>query len=578
MNRPATSGTSPLLRAVCLAAVVLSLVVYGLSLFQRYLVNDDYQILHTAWLRASGQAPGRDFAIYSYHLIVDLLVPVFRWFPDSFVPLFVARAAMWMALCAIAWMLYRLAAIWFDPVTACITPVLALSAQAMIHRALDIRPDLLTTLLWLLILLILSSPFLVSPGRLVLLGATIAAVIINRFKAALIAPLVVLVLAEHVLLAVRQIGRGNTAVLMSGLRVAGLLLAGFVAPCLAYISWLAAHGELHTFYVTNVALAGVVGGAHGATKSEAARTLAVSLDQDAPFWLLAALGVVLRAANAKRFSGRLNVLAGGLALVLLGSVVLNPAYYPYNLVTLVPLLAPFAAYPIGLLAAGNAGGTRGATAALLLIASPFVSGGSTMLDYATRSTNAHQRALEQFLLRYTPDTATVFALEGIGIYRPSLYHWRMPWVIRPAYVSGQIDFSREMAESPPVIVVTSYRLPGWLLPRDRDFVARHYVPLAPYLLTQGFARTAGASAPSEFELLSPGRYELVAPSGVSCQVDARPVAPGATIDLTAGRHTLEGPPQATCTVRRYFSAEARAMVANPLHRPYLVPPNLASIE
>jgi hypothetical protein len=559
---------------------VLSLlsVVYALSAAHRYLVNDDYQILHTAWLRASGRVPGRDFAIYSYHLIVDLLTPLFRWFPDSFVPLFAGRIVLLAVLCAIAWMLFALGGMWFNPLTGWIAPVLALSTQAMLYRALDLRPDLLTTMMWLGILLILTGARPLSRRSLLLLGAVTATVLVNRFKAVLILPLCVTVLGRHVFIETTDTRGRWAAVVRSACRASGWFLAGFAAPILVYLGWLASHAELHTFWATNLALMGVVEGAQAVAGDDIKRTLSASFGQDTPFWLLVGIGIILRITHAKRFSTRLNVLAAGLLALLFGSVVLNPAYYPYNLVTLLPPLALFAAYPISILASGSGRPTLRRGAAALLILAPLLSGGAAMTDAAVRSTIDHQLALERFLLRYTPDGAAVFALEGVGIFRPSVYHWHMPSVLRPFYLHGGIDFSQEMTDARPAIVVTSYRLPAWLLPRDRTFITEHYVPLAPYLLTQGFMLGPGPSRRTSFQVLASARYEVITREGALCLLDGRPVAQGAEVDLARGPHTFEAEQSASCTVRRYFPPDGLRMVANPLHRPYLVPPGLGTIE
>jgi hypothetical protein len=572
-------GTHGALRLVCAVGVGLSLAVYTLSSTRRYLVNDDYQILHTAWLRAIGKTPGHDFAIYSYHLIIDLLTPLFRWFPETLVPLYAGRTAMVLTLAGVALLLYAVGGRLFGRTAGMIAPVLAISSQAMIHRGLDLRPDLLTTLIWLAMVWVMSSRRLLKAGPLLALGALAGVVFVNRFKAALIFPLVAIVLVQRAAQSIEGGWPNWRRGWAPMARAVALSLTGALVPLLLYAGWLGLHGELGTFLSVNLALVGVVEGASAVSRLQVARTLMTSMTQDPIVWCLGMFGIVERALRAREFSAQSNVLTGGLAIVMIASVVLNPAYYPYNLVTLVPLLALFAAYPVGAMVDRSADRrVLRVSAATLLVASPFLIGGRTLIDYATRRTDDHQLALERFLVDYTAPNAAVFALEGVGIFRPSLYHWRMPEVMRPVYEQGGMDFARELETTRPEIVIVSYRLPGWLLPRDREFIARHYVSLAPYVLAQGFGAGGPEARNEAFELLATTRYELLSGGTGQCLLDGRKVHSGELRTLARGRHTLHTPPNARCTVRRYYPDEARRMIANPDLLPYLVPPALSSIR
>jgi hypothetical protein len=563
-----------ILPAVCVVGVVALLLIYCLSAANRYLVNDDYQILYTAWLRSTGQIPGRDFGIYSYHLLVDLLEPVFVVFPRSLVPLWVGRALMLATLAGIAWLLISLGNRLFGKPAGYVAAVLALASQALLYRALDLRPDLLTTLIWLAMLGLLLDERLLERRRLVLLGVLAGIVFLNRFKSALIFPVVVLLLAQRAWEASSD-RRSGWRVFFRAAVVSGV---ASLIPLGLYACWLVAHHELRTYLEVNFALAGVVENAVvRSPKPLRMMALGTTFSQDSLLWILAALGIAARAINARRFDSRTNTAVAGTLALAIASVVLNPAYYVYNLVTLVPLIALFAAYPVAMLVRDGSR-THGQTLAIAVLSIPFLTGWRTMAREAVDRTIAHQLALNQFIQRYTAPTSHIFAMEGVGLFRPSIYHWRMPEVLLARYAAGGIDYAHEIREAAPEIIIVSYRLPGWLLPRDRAFFMRHYVPLTPLVAVQG--HSGGGEAPGEetFELLSSGLYETVIAGPGYCRIDGVPTArDGQPVMLESGLHTLDTGARTTCAVRRFYPREARELIANPRQLPYLVSPKLASL-
>lgn len=559
---------------VCAVAVASLFLVYCFSAANRYLVNDDYQILYTAWLRSTGQIAGRDFSIYSYHLLVDLLEPLFVLFPRSLVPLWVGRVAMLATLAGVVCLLVSFGNRLFGRPAGYVAAVLTLASQAMLYRALDLRPDLLTTLIWLALLRLLLDERLLQRDRLALLGVLAGIVFLNRFKSALIFPVLALVLADRVRRASTSWQSARTQLARTAL-IAG---AASLLPLALYACWLAAHHELRTYLDVNFALAGVVENAV-VRSPKPLRTIALrtTFHQDSLLWLLAAIGVVIRAIHARRFDRRSNAVAAGTLTLAIASVALNPAYYAYNLVTLVPLIALFAAYPVATVVR-ESDHARSVAFALVVLAVPFLTGWKAMAREATDRTIAHQLALNQFIQHYTSPSASIFAMEGVGLFRPSLYHWRMPEVLLSYYAAGGMHYAQELREAAPEIIILSYRLPGWLLRRDRTFLEQHYVLLAPLVAVQG--HLTGGKVPREeaFELLSPGPYEVLMEGPGDCRIDGALASRGGhPISLKSGMHTLSTGAHTTCMVRRFYPREARELIANPRHLPYLVSPKLATL-
>jgi len=181
-------------RAVAAAAAIAVVgltFVYGRQVLLRYLVNDDYQVLYTAWLKSLGKVPGRDFFMASYHLLFDLLAPLVALISESLTALYLGRVAMLLVLGATGLVLYRITSHMFGRVSGFLAPVLAMSTGALLHRGLDLRPDGLTTLVWLTIGLVILKRSTLDRRRAFTVGLLIGLACVNRFKGVLVGPVVV---------------------------------------------------------------------------------------------------------------------------------------------------------------------------------------------------------------------------------------------------------------------------------------------------------------------------------------------------------------------------------------------------
>jgi len=561
-------------RAVAAAAAIAVVgltFVYGRQVLLRYLVNDDYQVLYTAWLKSLGKVPGRDFFMASYHLLFDLLAPLVALFSESLTALYLGRVAMLLVLGATGLVLYRITSHMFGRVSGFLAPVLAMSTGALLHRGLDLRPDGLTTLVWLTIGLVILKRSTLDRRRAFTVGLLIGLACVNRFKGVLVGPVVVGLVAYDAWTAKPPIRR------VRAMAIALLSLAlGTATSASLYGIVLLATGQLGAFVRVTVDLTREIGAI--AEPFERHKTLLATWSQDRAFWLLATTGAAMLIAAAIRRFRREHAVGLGLLLLASASLLLNPAYYCYNLVTLIPLVAPLAACPVGWLLDRLWDGlmSRGrrtivAVLGACLTLSPVLAKSRELWQFATVRSNAHQLALQRFLFAATSPSDAVFALEGIGLFRPSVYPWRLPAVLLGLYRRGDVNYDVELADVRPEVIVTSYRVPDWLVPRDAGFIDRHFVALAPFLLVPGFAApSAGAHS---FEILSPGRYDVLIAQGGHCMLDATDVHAGQIVDLSSGMHELSTE-HASCAVRRHYSPDAIAMVANPHHIPYLIPPTL----
>jgi hypothetical protein len=553
--------------AAGLATCAALLAAYALSAFTRYLINDDYQTLYTAWLKSQGKVAGRDYFLTSYYLLVDLLAPIMRLTGESWFPLYATRLALVAAMATTAMLLHRVTARVAGDAAALLAPILWLGSTSVLHRGLDLRPDLLTSLLWMAVVACLLAPRALARLAVAVVGALLALAILNRFKGALILPAIG---ASYLFLSWTP-PRGRWRRLLA---VVGWSAVGAAAVVLPYLLWIAASDGLAEFVRVNRDLYADLGGRLGSGGEVRRATMFGSLRADWWFWLAVALGVF---ASRIDLRGRLTIeRLVWITLPLLGaaSVALNPGYYAYNLVTLQLLLAPLAARGLVAAAARWRPAAAGGPPALALVALavlPLLLQARVIRD-VTRDTNGHQKALARFIAAYVPRDRAVFALEGVGLFRPAVYHWRFPAVLAGRYAGGGWSFAEEFRQQPPELVIASYRVPGWLTPADRAFLGAHYVPLTPLVLVPGLD-TRDRRGVLPLELLTSGPYEVRASPGGSCRLD------GASVDsreprlLRAGAHRLEVV-RGRCLVRRYYPPEALALLANPRGLPYFTAPGL----
>jgi hypothetical protein len=441
------------------------------------------------------------------------------------------------------------------------------------NRALDLRSDLVTTLLWTLSLDIVVGP-LAAPdldrrttiGLLAKLGVVLGLMPVNFFKAALAVPIVLGLLAVQTLI-------GSARPTKTRLRRAALvvsIVAGVsLVPIALYAVYLGASGALpsvldasRSFFQT------MVGAPDPATARESSFRLVVESDP----WICIAIGVgiVLRLDSAAKYPAKANAGVLGILVLSAASVMLNPSYYEYNFVTLLPLLAPFGGHATARIFRLVEGAVS--TPALLPVAvlafllGPLFTRMSMLFDVGFVPTNKHQLALHHYLLTYVPRDQGLFALDGVGVFRPSVVHFWLTFLIRPRYEAGEFSYEKELRARPAALALKSYRLPGWLTERDRAFVVAHYVDLNRDFMVPGAALSGPGHA--RIELLVPGTYEVVTAS--TCRLDGA-IAEGGRVRLERGAHELEA--DGGCLVRLYVEPAARALLTMPTVVPYLAAPS-----
>lgn len=451
------------------------------SVPKRYFVNDDYQQLYTAWLRSEGKLPIRDFGVQSYHILPDLIAPFYAWFGARIETAFVVRWVFFGILLATVVCTVLLARRLLPEAWAPLAPLFALSCWATLERGIDIRPDALSGLLWLSALLLATRGELTHKSLLAL-GAVLAAALILRTKSVTIVPVVSLLLCTN---------RAGWPLTRSHIRsfVRDHLWVTSGAACVfaLFFAYLLQTDQWDSFTAAQASLARIAVDT-GHETGLRTRSLLGLYQSDAAILAAILIGVVFLPSVVREPKKRL------LGYALIGFAVLaiaaNNAFYAYNLVALMAVVAPLAAAGCARLVLFLPRSLHAAAILLLMLAIPLR---HAELAYAlaTKSTNQHQLDFAAALSR-TPTSTTVFGLEGVGLFRPSLYDFRLSAVARAMADAGIINLSQQLRSTLPEIVVTSYRVPGWLKRKDRDWLKAHYVTVAPQIMLRRESFRQGA--------------------------------------------------------------------------------------
>lgn len=546
------------LLAIAIAIGVLAVECSALRL--RYFVNDDYQMIYSAWLRSTGLLPGRDFAVQSFHLLPDLLRPLLMATENTPERLWLIRVPFLGCLALLPLLAYFITYRVFSGLAAPFGALASLLSWATLERGLDIRPDLIVAVLLLLqLVLTLGRDF--SRRHALVIGVLMSLMLILRLKMLVFLPLSIFwILDRSGPVTWKRLREDRIWLRDLGFLAAGLTGTTAVSVCALHFS-----GLLPFFVEGNLSLFLLAKQAISNTEPQL-ETFSIVLLRDSLWLLLFVIGVGSWALKSGLQTARARPLS--LLLAGVGYVFLNPAFYAYNLLLLFPLWSAF----VGLGCATLLHWTRcypARNAVALLLTCLWIAWYSPLLlGLATLTTNHDQVQLIKALQKTTPNTH-VFALEGIGLFRPSLFDWRLSAISLGLYKQGHIDLQSQLASRLPEIVIQSYRIPGWLSIGDRTWLLKHYVRLSPQLLILG--ERLEANEISSLRVLRESSFEIK--SGTILLKDVW-YPEGSVVSLAPGTYQLEAANSAALI--RYYWPEGIAL-AN-AERPYLIAPDSSMYE
>ena len=534
--------------------------LYFWILFSAALINDDYMALYTTWQMSIGHIPGIDFNVDSYTLQFNLLSLIFKLFDKKIEVIYIFRLLMLLTLFGILIQIQAILRTFVSKRIALIAIFILLIALPMYSRGLDIRPDLIILLTWLQIVILLSRPTEHVTIKMVSIGALTGIAFLLKFKSLII----LLPIGIHLFYDYYK-GLPASSLIRSSL----MIFVGFLIALLFY-AVLFGVKELDKLLMSSVGLLGLSASGSIKTPGLKLHILKHFIKQDIYFWVLFFCGIGIATKNIRTYPSEILLKLATLLLLLVLSVILNPHYYAYNLVTLYPLMAVFVALSIKWIADRMENMPKKKlgfylTVIVLILVQPIAG----IASYPLRNSNEHQMKLQRFIENSTTPEQAVFAYEGIGLFRPSTFHWRTSSIMLRNYYNGEYNVWQEIKNTKPIIVILSYRVPKWLKKQDRKQLLSHYVPIAPYVMTIGF-RTESFKTGT---LLKSGFYEVLNSQGKSCELDEREVENQSVIWLDSGIHTLKNQGGST-VIRWHFKNEQieQLIRSNPNKYPYLISP------
>ncbi|MEZ8543871.1 hypothetical protein AB6C74_13560 [Vibrio splendidus] len=537
-------------------SIFLYLLTYVLIALNSVLINDDYMALYTMWLLHDGKEAYVDFNVDSYTLLFDMLAPMYGLIGERIEIVYAYRSIFIVLLCVVATQLYLLVRLFFTNRIAVITLLLVYTTTAMLMRGLDLRPDLLILVLWLQVIVILYISQFKAPLKMLLVGFLFACALLFKFKALLIG----VVIGIYALHGFRKpnFSKKITIDLLAFLLGSSL--------CMFTFYFLVGNATFSLFLDTTKNLLFYSVSHSSESVSLRLRTIGLYFLQDVAFWVLVISGFFIAFNQRESLKYKQKSCLFSLFSLLSLSILANPHYHAYNLVTLYPLLAVFLAFSINWFASDRKLHRVVKIRLLTIIISIMIVKGGVVHYYRD---NQHQLALNQFIQNNTQSQDAVFAYEGIGLFRPSTYHWRTSAINIRNYWEGRYNVWQEILSVKPLLIIESYRVPSWLLEADRRSIYEHYVEIAPYVLTLGFSNDFS----SDGSILRTGLYQMISSEGQTCFLNKKLYASGEKFLLQAGQYSL-ATNHGYCTVQWYYPKGTLEELkqSNSSGRPYLYSP------
>ena len=147
--------------ADCRVVACLAIVLYGLGAVlsqKRAFDQDEFLHVHAAWSMFKGLLPYRDYFDHYTPLFHIFLVPFFHFFKvetdmaEGLAFFFFARKLMWLLSGLILLLTFWLGKLWRSTEIGLVAVLFLVSTEAYWHTSLEVRPDPLATIFWLLYL------------------------------------------------------------------------------------------------------------------------------------------------------------------------------------------------------------------------------------------------------------------------------------------------------------------------------------------------------------------------------------------------------------------------------------------
>ncbi len=215
-------------------AIVLIVAARIHTALIRYFDNDEFSHMHWVWLMANGKIPYRDFFFYITPFFQWIQIPIFLLPPGGYV-LLIARLSQLVTYLAVTFLIYMLSKKFADKTTAILAAVIFLTFPMTFDKTIDIRPDTLMMLLYLIPVYLAINSKPLTPFLLVLGGASISLGFLMLPKILFAIPALL-----YLFMLTKQILRPKNI---------ALFLLGALIPAIILIVYLVSHGIMQdAFY------------------------------------------------------------------------------------------------------------------------------------------------------------------------------------------------------------------------------------------------------------------------------------------------------------------------------------------
>jgi hypothetical protein len=522
-------------RAIAMALLGLlfaSFAVQILGIFHRNINWDEFLFLSNVYRAASGDGVG---------LLQTSYVHLFGWLTriggDEIAQVTAARALYLVLWAGSLALLYRLARQLIDPLGALAGVVLfALFSFSLTHAA-SFRLDGLLLPVLLAVALLLLKP---TTARLATAGALSGVALALTIKAVLWAPAFTGVLAVGLW---RRQSRAKP------------VLAGAVAAVGTFGAIMLAHSWSQSAGGDSAPAISAEGLRHTGFRMlledgllPRADVLVVALLQNPVTWTLAAGGAVVALTELRRPAARQK----SLLLLLLALPILSLAFYanawPYAYIVLIPTACLLAGQALSRYLSGDRFRTAAVALCLALAAVPMAqSAWSLRIDQ-----QAGQKQVLSIVHALFDEPVPYIDKGGMIASFPRQPIFLSRWGLKTYRDAGQPLFARYIREArPPLLIVNTAVLDVWdedlmqridpafrLLAADAEALRAAYAHYWGDIWLAGRQwRDLGAAAAVSFDIAIAGDYTLFSQAPVT--IDGRTHAPGATVPLAAGPHSLQ---------------------------------------
>jgi len=548
------SATPSWMEIISASALGISVVIRLLVTWRRPLGHDDFFWAYTSWLRSGDGIPNVDYYLPNFTPL-EIAAPLFRAFPESLVPIHMARGIFFVVGVGLVLACYYLARTLGASVGWALAAANVFSWHHYIVQHLaDIRADQLMSICFIMTLTII-----LSGRRAGAAGFAFGAAIALSYKIGVAGP--------WLLVAVVAMAKRNW--LSVTIR---FVAASTILPTLYFGTRIFLDG-----WPTFLAVWRDIFGAMGTGTSPRFAVFANSFWAGGLSWLfifMGAIGLARPVAGDPQLTRRRHLFILLVLAFTATYVSLNPFIFPYNFVILMPL---YAVSVVGVPQALRTTDRLSRLARPLIVIVPLTAAlsGTPATLLSIRTTNEVQESVLQWLWHATEKQDAVFDWQGIHVGRPGVFHWWHYSGLQPKYLGGWYSVEKEIRQSQVKTVLVNYRL-AWLSPADRKFIQTSFVAIDTCMLAPGWVLNGEDIRRGTVieAFLNDATYRVQGGDDSGILINGRPI--GQLERLRAGRHFITAVPGAAIPSRItiYYTTPKRERTTPPCLGGALIASNL----